>query len=114
MVDLRVGTKRVIFSETLLVPDGESVSFAVPMPDAPALPMVVRFESKEEGEHNRISWEFKDGVLTFKFGRQTGIGSSTPKISRIGDMNGKEISFGAFYHRTETMGHIQFQVLLEV
>jgi hypothetical protein len=110
MTEIKTGNRRVVFNQALLIPDGEESEFVL---DSPKITIGVKFGSPDDEDKKSIRWASNDGKLTLVFGRDAGLASSTPHVARLGAVNGKEFSFAAFYHRTETMGLVHLQLFLE-
>jgi hypothetical protein len=120
---MKIGNRVVLLTETLFVPDGETVEITQNIAEGDDLNIRLRFSideavSEVPGEERKpiIKYELLDGWFEFSFENFTSsLGHSTNKPTEFALTNRREpISYMAAIYRQKASTKIDFQVMVEV
>jgi hypothetical protein len=103
-----IGTRPVIYSDTLLIPDGESARFQLELSTELNMPsrapeIVIKTDHAKQGDEGRIDWKSSGNVIEMTFANVPSWPASTPGFSEMGLIDGKKLYFSAFFQRVGTL-----------
>lgn len=111
--ELNIGDKLVVFSMTMLIPDGEEATLSEPIP---GWPFKFKLIFKPAPEPKEATWVFspENGTMIMTFtGWQNPLGLAFAKPVKIGSFtDGRSVGIIVFHHKVGTMNRVDFQILL--
>ena len=111
-----IGNKKILISETLLVPDGEVAKVSTEIAEDDILNLEMRFVNDEKIEaKNNFTVDFVDNVFRFtftNFNASTGVVNNTP-ISFALSNKREPITLFSIVQTLGTVVKIEIQVMLE-
>lgn len=115
---VKIGNREVLFSATIMVPDGEEASFSHLIAEGDSLNCTLKFVNEPadvKGKKTTIQSDFDNQVFTITFNNfESSLGHSTNKPVVIGVSNKDEpISFLATIFKLKTFTKVEMQVMLE-
>jgi len=107
-----IGNRRIIFSDTLLIPDGEPAKFIIlDPPNARIGPVVVTVTPEKSDREWPIYWgpekEGTDTIFGIHFTEVEGTDAATAGFISIGSVPQGKLSFAATYHRIGTLSAVK-------
>ncbi len=110
---MRIGKKKIVFSETVLVPDNEEFEFVVDFGDGSNLPVHIVF--KPEDGLQGAKWIIKDnGVLVTFSGWVTSFGTTLSSPADIATLDsGEKVFLEVFHCRIASLNQAHIQIFVE-
>lgn len=108
----RVGIRKVIFSETFILPKDETLFLTIPL-DFKDLSVEIRVLEQDRDDGIPASWTTADGILKLDFfGFTQGTTRIIQKPEKIGVVGTEVLAFSAsiYKHFDAYLVHIQFMV----
>lgn len=108
---MKIGNSKIIFSETLQIPDGVEAEVNIKLGDNELLPVILSFNP--EGAEQGVSWQSRDGYLYMTFTKwNNSLGTSLTEPGNIGTYRDKEILVWVYQQRISSINNVHFQVTL--
>lgn len=115
---VKVGNKRIVFSNSFFIPEGDDAFFSCEISETDIMTCKIKFiyEDDTEGQKNiaRVQGDFDNEIFTltfFNFTSATGTSISKPFIFAASD-EGEDISLMARVIKLKNMMNVSIQVML--